>query len=97
MDKDDEYLTDVTFDEYIPKSEFVHLSRLSFCRVCCFSSIKIFMLESLTSIKYSHINLFQDNKLVKWDLSLRPNSVACVLYHRGKNALLFVKQFRPGT
>ncbi|VDN19611.1 unnamed protein product [Gongylonema pulchrum] len=32
-----------------------------------------------------------------WDLILRHNSVACILYHRQKQLLLFVKQFRPAV
>lgn len=64
----DGYLTNVQFEEYIPSSDFVHLSRITFTR---------------------------EDRTVKWDLSLRPDSVACVIYHRDKNALLFVKQFRP--
>jgi UDP-sugar diphosphatase len=30
-----------------------------------------------------------------WDLALEHDSVACVLYHKDKNALIFVQQFRP--
>ncbi|VDO36342.1 unnamed protein product [Onchocerca flexuosa] len=36
------------------------------------------------------------DKLIKWDLILRHDSVACLLYHKQKQLLLFVKQFRPG-
>ncbi|CAG9540941.1 unnamed protein product [Cercopithifilaria johnstoni] len=35
------------------------------------------------------------DKLIKWDLILRHDSVACLLYHKRKQLLLFVKQFRP--
>lgn len=65
---DDNYLANVEFDDYIPSSKYVNLSRITFTR---------------------------GDKVIKWDLSIRPNSVACVIYHRDKNALLFVKQFRP--
>lgn len=34
-------------------------------------------------------------KKMMWDLSVEHDSVACILFHRQKNALLFVKQFRP--
>uniref|UniRef100_A0A0M3HIG9 Uncharacterized protein n=1 Tax=Ascaris lumbricoides TaxID=6252 RepID=A0A0M3HIG9_ASCLU len=34
---------------------------------------------------------------MKWDMALRPDSVACILFHRDMDSLLFVKQFRPGT
>ena len=34
-------------------------------------------------------------KKMMWDLSVEHDSVACVIFHRPKNSLLFVKQFRP--
>uniref|UniRef100_A0A915PM68 Uridine diphosphate glucose pyrophosphatase NUDT14 n=1 Tax=Setaria digitata TaxID=48799 RepID=A0A915PM68_9BILA len=37
------------------------------------------------------------NKLFHWDLILRHDSVACILYHKEKQSLLFVKQFRPAV
>ncbi|VDM06630.1 unnamed protein product [Wuchereria bancrofti] len=37
------------------------------------------------------------DKLIKWDLILRHDSVACLLYHKQKHSLLFVKQFRPAV
>ncbi|VDM97446.1 unnamed protein product, partial [Onchocerca ochengi] len=37
------------------------------------------------------------DKLIKWDLILRHDSVACLLYHKQKQLLLFVKQFRPAV
>uniref|UniRef100_A0A0R3RUD7 Uridine diphosphate glucose pyrophosphatase NUDT14 n=1 Tax=Elaeophora elaphi TaxID=1147741 RepID=A0A0R3RUD7_9BILA len=36
-------------------------------------------------------------KLIKWDFIVRHDSVACLLYHRQKQSLLFVKQFRPAV
>uniref|UniRef100_A0A7E4V1Z4 Uridine diphosphate glucose pyrophosphatase NUDT14 n=1 Tax=Panagrellus redivivus TaxID=6233 RepID=A0A7E4V1Z4_PANRE len=32
---------------------------------------------------------------LNWDIALEHDSVACILYHRERNALLFVRQFRP--
>ncbi|KAM3716817.1 Uridine diphosphate glucose pyrophosphatase NUDT14 [Dirofilaria immitis] len=37
------------------------------------------------------------DKLITWDLVLRHDSVACLLYHKQKQSLLFVKQFRPAV
>uniref|UniRef100_A0A915BVA7 Nudix hydrolase domain-containing protein n=1 Tax=Parascaris univalens TaxID=6257 RepID=A0A915BVA7_PARUN len=34
---------------------------------------------------------------MKWDMALRPDSVACILFHRDMDSLLFVKQFRPAV
>ncbi|VDK62776.1 unnamed protein product [Anisakis simplex] len=54
--------------------------------------------ENLASSRYVHLEQIQfkrGDKIVKWDMALRPDSVACVIYHRDKKSLMFVKQFRP--
>ncbi|VDN07027.1 unnamed protein product [Thelazia callipaeda] len=39
----------------------------------------------------------RNGKLIKWDLMLRHDSVACLLFHKQKKSFLFVKQFRPAV
>lgn len=52
-------------------------------------------LQSSPYVGLMRMHFKRGNKLMDWDLALRPDSVACVLYHREKDSLLFVKQFRP--
>ncbi|MFH4977481.1 hypothetical protein AB6A40_004190 [Gnathostoma spinigerum] len=56
--------------------------------------------ENIPNSKYmslSRLKFTRGNKRFSWDLAFRHDSVACVLYHREKNSLLFVKQFRPAV
>uniref|UniRef100_A0AC35FB58 Nudix hydrolase domain-containing protein n=1 Tax=Panagrolaimus sp. PS1159 TaxID=55785 RepID=A0AC35FB58_9BILA len=54
--------------------------------------------ETLTASPYLkpiRLRFERRGKTRFWDLALEHDSVAVVLFHRDKNALLFVKQFRP--
>uniref|UniRef100_A0A914YBV7 Uridine diphosphate glucose pyrophosphatase NUDT14 n=1 Tax=Panagrolaimus superbus TaxID=310955 RepID=A0A914YBV7_9BILA len=54
--------------------------------------------ETLTSspfLKPIRLHFERRGRQLFWDLALEHDSVSCVLFHHDKNALLFVKQFRP--
>uniref|UniRef100_A0A915BV08 Uridine diphosphate glucose pyrophosphatase NUDT14 n=1 Tax=Parascaris univalens TaxID=6257 RepID=A0A915BV08_PARUN len=54
-------------------------------------------IHSSRYVRLTQIAFKRGDKKMKWDMALRPDSVACVLYHRNMNSLLFVKQFRPAV
>jgi len=46
-------------------------------------------------VKPTRMSFTRGGQRIVWDLALSHDHVAIVLFHREKNALLFVKQFRP--
>jgi UDP-sugar diphosphatase len=63
---------------------------------------KIKILKTEENIKSPYIRPFsvfyeEDGKKKRWDCVKTHDSVACVLYHTEKKALVLVKQFRPAV
>lgn len=79
---DKEYITDVTFEQ-ITSSPYMKPYRMHFKRVSCLSYLLKF------------VYTFQKNQQLFWDMTLSHDSVGAIVYHKEKDALIFVRQFRP--